>query len=67
MGYFRIGYGMTLPLGTGNYSVFVTGIGGNAYVRSTTYPPTSGYFEVITTTATGVSADVSSSFMVMNW
>ena len=66
-GYFRITFSSAHPIGNGNYSVFVTGLGGNAYVRATTAPPTSTYFEVVTTTPTGVSADVSFSFMVMNW
>ena len=67
MGYYGITFGITHTLGSGSYSVFVTGIGGNVYVRATTYPPTSTDFEVVTTTPTGVSADVSFSFMVMNW
>ena len=67
MGYYRIAFGSPHPSGGGSYSVFVTGLGGNACVRATTYPPTSTTFEVITTTPTGVSADVSFSFMVMNW
>ena len=66
-GYFHINFTEAHPLGNGTYSVFVTGIGGNAYVRATTSPPTSTYFEVCTTTPTGVVADVSFSFMVMNW
>ena len=66
-GYYRITFSSAHPIGTANYSVFVTGFGGNAVVRATTAPPTTTYFEVVTTTPTGVSADVSFSFMVMNW
>ena len=65
-GCYRITFGAAHPIGSGSYSMFVTGINGNAYIR-TTNVPTSTYFEVATTNTSGTVADTSFSFMVMNW
>ena len=66
-GVFRITFTNAHPLGSGNYTIFVTSQGAISYVRYPTNAPTSTYFEVILYSTQFALLDAAFSFMVMNW
>ena len=65
-GIYRITFSTAHPAGA-NYTVQVTAHGMLSYVRYSTNPPTSTYFEVVSYSTSFVLTDAPWSFIVMNW